>query len=146
LKAPNAGAREAADAAWAVLWPAERRRQAAFHLFGMELLTRLDLGATDDFFRTFFALPPFYWRGFLASSLSSAQLVVFALLTFALAPLSIKARLVSHLATDPSGAYLARKYLGGGDGDGGSGDGSDGESGGIRSSSSSSSSAAAAVV
>ena len=41
--------------------------QAAFHVFGMELLARLDLGATNDFFRTFFRLPTFYWRGFLAS-------------------------------------------------------------------------------
>jgi lycopene epsilon-cyclase len=97
LRAPSAGAREAAAAVWGALWPAERRRQAAFHLFGMELLTQLDLAATDDFFRTFFALPPAYWRGFLGSSLSSAQLVVFALLTFVLAPVGIKAKLVSHL-------------------------------------------------
>ncbi|KIZ06110.1 hypothetical protein MNEG_1848 [Monoraphidium neglectum] len=112
LRTPGAGAREAAAAVWATLWPAERRRQAAFHLFGMELLTQLDLGATNDFFRTFFALPPYYWRGFLGSNLSSVQLVVFAMLTFVLAPAGIKAKLVSHLLTDPSGAYLARKYLG----------------------------------
>jgi hypothetical protein len=31
--------------------------QAAFHVFGMELLTQLDLAATNDFFKTFFALP-----------------------------------------------------------------------------------------
>jgi lycopene epsilon-cyclase len=64
----------------------------------MELLTQLDLAATDDFFRTFFALPSFYWRGFLGSALSSVQLLVFALLTFVIAPLSIKAKLVAHLA------------------------------------------------
>ncbi|KAI8474141.1 MAG: lycopene cyclase protein-domain-containing protein [Monoraphidium minutum] len=113
LAAPGAGAREASAAVWAALWPAERRRQAAFHLFGMELLTQLDLGATNDFFRTFFSLPSFYWRGFLGSSLGSGQLVVFALLTFVLAPVGIKAKLVSHLMTDPSGAYLVQKYLGG---------------------------------
>lgn len=84
---------------WDALWPAEKRRQAAFHLFGMELLTQLDLGATNEFFRTFFALPQFYWRGFLGSSLSSAQLIVFALLTFALAPMNIKTKLVAHLMT-----------------------------------------------
>lgn len=63
----------------------------------MELLTQLDLSATNDFFATFFALPSFYWRGFLGSSLSTGQLLAFALLTFAYAPLSIKARLVGHL-------------------------------------------------
>jgi lycopene epsilon-cyclase len=73
--------------------------QAAFHVFGMELLTQLDLGATNDFFNTFFALPAFYWKGFLGSNLSSVQLLVFALLTFLYAPLNIKAKLVSHLVT-----------------------------------------------
>jgi hypothetical protein len=104
LRTPGAGAREAAAAVWATLWPAERRRQAAFHLFGMELLTQLDLGATNDFFRTFFALPPYYWRGFLGSNLSSVQLVVFAMLTFVLAPAGIKAKLVSHLLTGEAAA------------------------------------------
>lgn len=28
---------------WRQLWPQERRRQAAFHVFGMELLAELDL-------------------------------------------------------------------------------------------------------
>ncbi|GBF93614.1 chloroplast lycopene epsilon-cyclase precursor [Raphidocelis subcapitata] len=127
LARPDAGAREAAAAVWEALWPAERRRQAAFHLFGMELLIQLDLGSTNDFFRTFFALPQTYWRGFLGSSLSSGQLVVFALLTFALAPAGIKGKLVSHLITDPSGAYLAQKYLGGSsEGSSSSGGGADG--------------------
>ncbi len=47
--------------------------QAAFHVFGMELLTRLDLASTNQFFSTFFRLPDTYWRGFLASRLSSMQ-------------------------------------------------------------------------
>ena len=172
LAAPGAGAREASAAVWAALWPGDARRQAAFHLFGMELLTQLDLSATNDFFRTFFALPPFYWRGFLGSSLSSGQLIVFALLTFAVAPVGIKAKLVTHLATgargsdppppaarpaprpsaaaaanftpphslnftppappaaraDPSGSYLAAKYLGDGSSSS-SGGGSSGSSG-----------------
>lgn len=69
----------------------------------MELLTQLDLAATNDFFNTFFALPAFYWKGFLGSNLSSTQLLVFALLTFLYAPLGIKAKLVSHLVTGESG-------------------------------------------
>ena len=43
------------------------RVQAAFHVFGMELLAKLDLGHTNAFFATFFRLPDFYWRGFLSS-------------------------------------------------------------------------------
>jgi lycopene epsilon-cyclase len=97
---------------WQALWPVEKCRQASFHVFGMELLAALDLGATNDFFNTFFSLPSSYWRGFLASNLSSGQLVAFALLTFAIAPVGIKAKLVSHLLTDPAGQYLYKHYLG----------------------------------
>ncbi len=86
--------------------------QAAFHVFGMELLCRLDLQHTNAFFATFFRLPGFYWRGFLGSTLSSAQLLAFAMLTFAIAPPSIQSRLVAHLLTDPAGSYLVRAYLG----------------------------------
>jgi hypothetical protein len=86
--------------------------QAAFHVFGMELLAKLDLRATNAFFSTFFRLPDFYWRGFLASSLSSPQLIIFALLTFALAPPSIQLALMRHLITDPAGSYLIRHYAG----------------------------------
>jgi lycopene epsilon-cyclase len=103
---------ETSSQVWQALWPVEKCRQASFHVFGMELLAVLDLGATNDFFNTFFSLPSFYWRGFLASNLSSAQLVVFAMITFAIAPVGIKAKLVSHLLTDPAGQYLYKHYLG----------------------------------
>ena len=86
--------------------------QAAFHVFGMELLATLDLAHTNAFFDTFFRLPDFYWRGFLSSSLTSSQLIVFALLTYVLAPLSIKWALMRHLITSPAGGYLMRAYLG----------------------------------
>ena len=86
--------------------------QAAFHVFGMELLVRLDLRATNAFFSAFFRLPDFYWRGFLASSLSSAQLIVFALLMFLVAPARIQLALMRHLLTNSAGAYLIRHYLG----------------------------------
>ena len=86
--------------------------QAAFHVFGMELLASLDLAATNDFFRAFFRLPDPLWRGFLASTLGSGRLVVFALATFVLAPPGIKLALARHLVTNPAGAYLIRHYLG----------------------------------
>lgn len=78
----------------------------------MELLATLDLAHTNAFFSTFFSLPDFYWRGFLSSSLSSAQLIAFALLTYVLAPLGIKWALMRHLVTSPAGGYLVRAYLG----------------------------------
>ena len=37
----------------------------------MELLCQLDATNTADFFTTFFRLPSSFWRGFLASKLSS---------------------------------------------------------------------------
>jgi lycopene epsilon-cyclase len=41
----------------------------------MELLCTLGTGATADFFTTFFRLPSSFWRGFLASRLSSGALL-----------------------------------------------------------------------
>ena len=81
-------------------------------MFGMELLAQLDIGATNNFFRTFFSLPDFYWRGFLASSLSSGHLLAFAFLTMIKAPPGIQFKLMKHLITDPAGMYLLRTYAG----------------------------------
>lgn len=47
--------------------------QTSFQVFGMELLCQLDTRATADFFTTFFRLPASFWRGFLASKLSSGE-------------------------------------------------------------------------
>lgn len=101
---------ESSRLVWQELWPLEKRRQASFHVFGMELLAVLDLSATNAFFSTFFRLPDSYWRGFLSSSLDSSRLVLFALLVFVLAPPSIKLMLMRHLATDPAGKYLIKYY------------------------------------
>ena len=60
--------------------------QAAFHVFGMELLAELDLDTTNQFFTAFFRLPAPYWQGFLASRLSSARLILFAAATFLVSP------------------------------------------------------------
>ena len=87
-------------------------RQAAFHVFGMELLAQLDIKATNNFFSTFFRLPDSYWRGFLASSLSSGQLIVFAMWMMVRAPPSIQFKLMQHMLTDPAGMYMLRTYAG----------------------------------
>jgi lycopene epsilon-cyclase len=106
---PNAV--RASEIVWDALWSMEDRRQASFHVFGMELLCQLDVKSTTDFFSTFFALPKKQWEGFLASKLSSVDLLVFALYTFAIAPVNIKFALVSHLMTHPAGKYFVGTYL-----------------------------------
>ncbi|KAL6767101.1 LCYE1 [Auxenochlorella protothecoides x Auxenochlorella symbiontica] len=102
--------RSVASRVWDALWSQERRKQAAFHIFGMELLCKMGVEPTAQFFTTFFSLPTRQWRGFLGSSLTSLQLLVFAGTTFVLAPLPIKTRLVRHLVQDPAGKYLLRAY------------------------------------
>lgn len=51
--------------------------------FGMEVLLKLDLARTREFFSAFFALSDFHWRGFLSSQLDFVQLFVFGLSLFA---------------------------------------------------------------
>ena len=63
----------------------------------MELFTNMDLAMLSDFFSVFFHLPDFYWRGFLASRLSSVQLMAFALITFVTANNHIRYALMRHL-------------------------------------------------
>jgi lycopene epsilon-cyclase len=84
--------------------------QASFHIFGMELLATLDVQGMHEFFETFFCLPDTFWRGFLASKLSSVQLMQFALLMFVKCSAGTRGKLIKHLLTDPSGGYLVRTY------------------------------------
>ncbi|CAD7696972.1 unnamed protein product [Ostreobium quekettii] len=100
-----------ADRVWDTLWSQEKRKQAAFHVFGMELLVNLDLASTNNFFKTFFRLPEYFWQGFLASKLSSVELLAFAAGMFLLAPLSTKYQLMEHFFVDPSSRYLVRSYF-----------------------------------
>jgi lycopene beta-cyclase len=52
--------------------------------FGMEVLLKLDLYQTREFFSAFFALSDYHWRGFLSSRLSFTDLFIFGLSLFAL--------------------------------------------------------------
>ncbi|KAF5207577.1 Lycopene epsilon-cyclase [Thalictrum thalictroides] len=97
--------------AWNTLWPKERKRQRAFFLFGLELILQLDIEGTRTFFHTFFRLPTWMWQGFLGSSLSSFDLILFSFYMFVLAPNSMRMSLVRHLLSDPSGATMVRIYL-----------------------------------
>lgn len=82
---------------WNYLWSEENRRVASFHIFGMELLAKLNVNCINLFFLTFFKLPKYYWEGFLSSKMISIDLVSFALLMFLLAPIEIKWKLILHL-------------------------------------------------
>lgn len=97
--------------AWETLWPLERKRQRAFFLFGLALIVQLDIEGTRTFFRTFFRLPTWMWWGFLGSSLSSRDLILFAFYMFIIAPQSLRMGLVRHLLSDPTGATMVRAYL-----------------------------------
>lgn len=51
------------------------------------------------------------WWGFLGSSLSSVDLIMFAFYMFAIAPNSMRMRLIKHLLSDPTGATMIKTYL-----------------------------------
>ncbi|KAG4949405.1 hypothetical protein JHK84_042865 [Glycine max] len=97
--------------AWNTLWPQERKRQRAFFLFGLALILQLDIEGIRTFFRTFFCLPDWMWQGFLGSSLSSTDLVLFAFYMFIIAPNNLRMGLVRHLLSDPTGATMIKTYL-----------------------------------
>lgn len=95
---------------WDLIWPRDKQSQASFHVFGMELLAGLSPQAMNEFFQAFFSMPQFYWRGFLGSSLSAVDLLVFALLFFTRASNGIRMVLLVHLATSSSTRYMIKKY------------------------------------
>ncbi|CAI9759066.1 unnamed protein product [Fraxinus pennsylvanica] len=97
--------------AWNTLWPQERKRQRAFFLFGLALILQLDTEGIRTFFHTFFRLPTWMSQGFLGSTLSSADLVLFAFYMFVIAPNDLRKSLIKHLIADPTGATMVRTYL-----------------------------------
>ncbi|GAB2267733.1 Lycopene epsilon cyclase, chloroplastic [Dionaea muscipula] len=97
--------------AWNTLWPQERKRQRAFFLFGLALIVQLDIEGIRTFFNTFFRLPKWMWWGFLGSTLSSSDLVIFAFYMFVIAPNNLRMNLIRHLLSDPTGATMIRTYL-----------------------------------
>jgi lycopene beta-cyclase len=68
---------------WRAAWPVERLRQRAFFTFGMDVLLKLNLEETRNFFNAFFSLSAFHWHGFLSARLGFWQLITFGLSLFA---------------------------------------------------------------
>eukprot|EP00236_Picocystis_salinarum_P000758 CAMPEP_0183829082 /NCGR_PEP_ID=MMETSP0807_2-20130328/3124_1 /TAXON_ID=88271 /ORGANISM="Picocystis salinarum, Strain CCMP1897" /LENGTH=513 /DNA_ID=CAMNT_0026074289 /DNA_START=91 /DNA_END=1632 /DNA_ORIENTATION=+ len=67
---------------WHVVWPSERLYQREFFCFGMDVLLRLDLQQTREFFDAFFGLSAYNWQGFLSARLSFGELFIFGLALF----------------------------------------------------------------
>ncbi|VFQ68128.1 unnamed protein product [Cuscuta campestris] len=97
--------------AWNALWPQEKKRQRSFFLFGLALILQLDIEGIRTFFLTFFRLPNWMWQGFLGSTLSSTDLMLFALYMFVIAPNEMRKCLIRHLLSDPTGATMLRTFL-----------------------------------
>jgi lycopene beta-cyclase len=64
-----------AQAGWQAIWPAERIRQRNLYLFGLANLLRFDAPQIQDFFATFFDLPPHLWAGYLSNRLATNELL-----------------------------------------------------------------------
>ncbi|KAF6148095.1 hypothetical protein GIB67_024270 [Kingdonia uniflora] len=92
--------------AGSTLWPQERERQRTFFLFGLELILLLDIEGIRTFFNTFFRLPTWMWWGFLGSSLSSTDFILFSFYMFVLAPNNMQMSLVRYVMSDPLGAFM----------------------------------------
>lgn len=87
-------AQEMTSKIWKAIWPKERLRQREFFTFGMDILLKLDLKETRQFFAAFFGLSDFHWQGFLSSRLSFPQLMAFGLALFANSSNQARANLV----------------------------------------------------
>jgi lycopene beta-cyclase len=81
--ASEVDAEAAAAAVLGSMWPVARIRQREFFDFGMEVLLKLDLEETREFFSAFFALSDFHWHGFLSARLGFLELIGFGLSLFA---------------------------------------------------------------
>jgi flavin-dependent dehydrogenase len=81
---------------WRATWPLARLRQRAFFCFGMDVLLRLDLAETRQFFAAFFALSAYHWHGFLSARLGFLQLIGFGLSLFAKSSPAARANLLAR--------------------------------------------------
>jgi lycopene cyclase-like protein len=102
------GPRAAAQAGWAALWPAERRRAWALYGFGAGILGSLDHHQTVAFFDAFFRLSPRQWQGFHSATLPPAGVASAMTAFFLNAPPSIR-RLLVAAGASRSGASLLRE-------------------------------------
>lgn len=70
-------ARRVSERVWRMMWGVDLRRQRDFLEFGAELLGKLDMNDSRQFFDAFFALPEELWSRFLGFGLDSEGLRIF---------------------------------------------------------------------
>lgn len=109
LACPGLDGEAIAQAAWRALWPTERLRKYYLYRFGLECLMRFDEATLSQFFRTFFHLPVAHWSGFLADTLSMAELVRVMIGMFGQAPNGVRWGLLSGVGG--YGDLLRRAFL-----------------------------------
>ena len=100
----------ASQAAWAALWPEDRRRSWELFRFGMDVLCSLDRDATGRFFDAFFDLPSERWAGFLSATLPPSGVSRAMAELFAHADIGTRLTLMGHGARQP--AALLRAVVG----------------------------------
>lgn len=109
--AAGVASEQATHQAWQVLWPADARRQAAFQVYGMQLIAGLKMRDMVAFFAGFYTLPTEYWHGYVSHTVSGAQLLLFAFMMSWKLPLITQASMLRHVLTDASTLYLLQTYL-----------------------------------
>lgn len=93
--------REAAEMAHDATWPPDRRLARELRVFGIDVLSRLDLEGTRAFFRALFSSSPHGWRSFLSHDASPGTLAAVMGETFRALPLGLQIRAAAGLARHP---------------------------------------------
>ena len=62
MAATSLSADALSEMVWSEIWSPWRLRQREFFNFGMEVLLKLNLAQTRQFFQAFFDLPDYYWQ------------------------------------------------------------------------------------
>jgi lycopene beta-cyclase len=96
---PHSSPQQLAAAGWQALWPQERLRKYYLYLFGLENLMEFDGPRLNRFFETFFSLATPKWSGFLADTLSFAELISAMLVLFGKAPNDVRWGLMQSMLT-----------------------------------------------
>ena len=82
----------------------------AFHQFGLELLTSLQIADLRAFFNTFYGLPQKLNQKFLSHDLSSSMLIYFAFVFFVNGNNKLRLLLTQHLAGEAGKRFLQVYY------------------------------------
>jgi lycopene beta-cyclase len=100
LGQPAASPAATANAAWQVIWPRERIQRRALYLFGLASLMRCSEAQTQDFFRTFFAMPYTSWSRYLTDDLSTPELLQVMLHLFGRLPNTVRLTLARSVGQE----------------------------------------------